>query len=145
VNLVTARQLAEEFSLDLVEISPTAQPPVCKLIDYSHYKYEQDIKARESRRNQAHTTVKEIKLRPKITDHDMNIKLRQAAGFLEQGHRVKVTISFKGREHTRPELGQRLIARTVHALTHVGTPESMPNGDSRSMTMLILPLQRHPS
>ena len=111
VALNDALRLAQEADLDFVEVAPTARPPVCKLMDYGKFKYESALKARESRKNQAQTVIKEIKLRPKIDPHDYGTKKGHVERFLKQGDKVKVTIMFRGREQSRPELGFRLLQR----------------------------------
>ena len=111
VAINDALRLAQEADLDLVEVAPTARPPVCKLMDYGKFKYESALKARESRKNQAQTVIKEIKLRPKIDPHDYGTKKGHVERFLKQGDKVKVTIMFRGREQSRPELGFRLLQR----------------------------------
>ena len=107
VSINDALRLAQEADLDLVEVAPTARPPVCKLMDYGKFKYESALKARESRKNQAQTIIKEIKLRPKIDPHDYGTKKGHVERFLKAGDKVKVTIMFRGREQSRPELGDR--------------------------------------
>ena len=109
--LAKALELAQEYDLDLVEVAATARPPVCKLMDYGKFKYESAMKAREARKNQAHTVIKEMKLRPKIDPHDYDTKKGHVVRFLKQGDKVKITIMFRGREQSRPELGFRLLQR----------------------------------
>ena len=111
VPLERALQLAADVDLDLVEVAPMARPPVCKLMDYGKWKYETAQKAREARRNQVHTVIKEMKLRPKIDPHDYETKKGHVVRFLKQGDKVKVMIMFRGREQSRPELGYRLLQR----------------------------------
>src|SRR4030095_15235003 len=111
VRIEDALRLAQEADLDLVEVAATARPPVCKLMDFGKYKYEAAQKARESRRNQTNTVIKEMKLRPKIDPHDYETKKGHVVRFLKQGDKVKVTIMFRGREQSRPELGFRLLRR----------------------------------
>ena len=111
VSINEALRLAQEADLDLVEVAPTARPPVCKLMDYGKFKYESAVKARESRKNQTQTIVKEIKLRPKIDPHDYGTKRGHVERFLKAGDKVKVTIMFRGREQSRPELGFRLLQK----------------------------------
>ena len=111
VPLAKALELAQEYDLDLVEVAASARPPVCKLMDYGKFKYESAMKAREARKNQAHTVIKEMKLRPKIDPHDYDTKKGHVVRFLKQGDKVKITIMFRGREQSRPELGYRLLQR----------------------------------
>ena len=134
-----ALRLAQEADLDLVEVAPTARPPVCKLMDYGKYKYESALKAREARRNQAQTVIKEIKLRPKIDPHDYGTKRGHVERFLKQGDKVKVTIMFRGREQSRPELGFRLLQRLAEDIAELGYIESAPKQDGRNMIMVVAP------
>ncbi|HEY9240647.1 MAG TPA: translation initiation factor IF-3 [Streptosporangiaceae bacterium] len=139
VALNDALRLAQESDLDLVEVAPTARPPVCKLMDYGKFKYESALKARESRKNQAQTVIKEIKLRPKIDPHDYGTKKGHVERFLKQGDKVKVTIMFRGREQSRPELGFRLLQRLAGDVEELGFVESQPKQDGRNMIMVIGP------
>jgi len=142
VALGDALRLAQESDLDLVEVAPTARPPVCKLMDYGKFKYESALKARESRKNQAQTVIKEIKLRPKIDPHDYGTKRGHVERFLRQGDKVKVTIMFRGREQSRPELGFRLLQRLAADVEELGFVESQPKQDGRNMIMVIGPHRR---
>src|SRR3984893_9455347 len=139
VAINDALRLAQEADLDLVEVAPTARPPVCKLMDYGKFKYESALKARESRKNQAQTVIKEIKLRPKIAPHDYGTRKDQVEGFLKQGDKVKVTIMFRGREQSRPELGFRLLQRLAGDVEELGFVEATPKQDGRNMIMVIGP------
>jgi len=123
----------------LVEVAPTARPPVCKLMDYGKFKYESAVKARESRKNQTQTIVKEIKLRPKIDPHDYGTKKGHVERFLKAGDKVKVTIMFRGREQSRPELGFRLLQRLAGDVEELGFVEAQPKQDGRNMIMVIGP------
>jgi translation initiation factor IF-3 len=125
-----------------VEVAPTARPPVCKLMDYGKFKYESALKARESRKNQAQTVIKEIKLRPKIDPHDYGTKKGHVERFLRQGDKVKVTIMFRGREQSRPELGFRLLQRLAGDVEELGFVEAAPKQDGRNMIMVIGPHRR---
>jgi len=136
--------MAQEADLDLVEVAPTARPPVCKLMDYGKFKYESAVKARESRKNQTQTIVKEIKLRPKIDPHDYGTKKGHVERFLKAGDKVKVTIMFRGREQSRPELGFRLLQKLADDVTELGFVESQPKQDGRNMIMVIGPHKRAP-
>ena len=139
VRIEDALRLAEEAELDLVEVAPQARPPVCKLMDYGKYKYESAQKARESRRNQQQTIIKEQKLRPKIDPHDYETKKGHVSRFLGQGHKVKVTIMFRGREQSRPELGFRLLERLADDVADLGFIESKAKQDGRNMIMVLAP------
>jgi len=142
VALGDALRLAQESDLDLVEVAPTARPPVAKLMDYGKFKYESALKARESRKNQAQTVIKEIKLRPKIDPHDYGTKRGHVERFLRQGDKVKVTIMFRGREQSRPELGFRLLQRLAGDVEELGFVEAQPKQDGRNMIMVIGPHRR---
>ncbi|GHH92352.1 translation initiation factor IF-3 [Streptomyces capillispiralis] len=139
VPLAKALELAQEYDLDLVEVAATARPPVCKLMDYGKFKYESAMKAREARKNQAHTVIKEMKLRPKIDPHDYDTKKGHVVRFLKQGDKVKITIMFRGREQSRPELGYRLLQRLAEDVQDLGFIESNPKQDGRNMIMVLGP------
>ena len=139
VRVEDALRLAAESDLDLVEVAPMAKPPVCKLMDYGKYKYETAQKAREARRNQTHTVIKEMKLRPKIDTHDYETKKGHIERFLGQGDKVKVTIMFRGREQSRPELGFRLLTRLAEDVESLGFVEAAPKQDGRNMIMVLAP------
>jgi translation initiation factor IF-3 len=139
VPLDQAIKLAQDVDMDLVEVAPMARPPVCKLMDYGKFKYESALKAREARRNQQQTVIKEMKLRPKIDSHDYETKKGHVERFLRQGDKVKITIMFRGREQHRPELGFRLLQRLAEDVTELGFVESSPKQDGRNMTMVIGP------
>jgi translation initiation factor IF-3 len=134
-----ALKLAQEADLDLVEVAPTARPPVCKLMDYGKFKYENAQKAREARRNQTNVIIKEMKLRPKIDQHDYETKKGHVVRFLKAGDKVKITIMFRGREQHRPELGFRLLQRLAEDVTELGFVESAPKQDGRNMIMVLGP------
>jgi translation initiation factor IF-3 len=139
VAIGDALRLAQEADLDLVEVAPMARPPVCKLMDYGKFKYETAMKAREARKNQAHTIIKEMKLRPKIDPHDYATKRGHVVRFLKQGDKVKITIMFRGREQSRPELGYRLLQRLAADVEELGFVESAPKQDGRNMIMVLGP------
>ena len=139
VSTEDALRLAQEADLDLVEVAPSAQPPVAKLMDYGKFKYESAMKAREARRNQSHVLIKEQKLRPKIDTHDYETKKRNVERFLAEGDKVKVTIMFRGREQSRPELGFRLLQRLAGDVAELGFVESSPKQDGRNMIMVLGP------
>lgn len=142
VSIDTALKLALDNDLDLVEVAPDAVPPVCKVMDFGKYKYELAQKAREAKRNQVQTVIKEIKLRPKIDDHDYVTKKGHVERFLKNGDKVKVTIMFRGREQSRPEIGLRLLSRLAEDITDVGFVESTPKQDGRNMVMVIAPVRK---
>jgi len=139
VPLAKALELAQEYDLDLVEVAASARPPVCKLMDYGKFKYESAMKAREARKNQAHTVIKEMKLRPKIDPHDYETKKGHVVRFLKAGDKVKVTIMFRGREQSRPELGFRLLRRLSEEISELGFVEASPKQDGRNMIMVLAP------
>jgi len=139
VSIGEALHLAEQADLDLVEVAPTARPPVAKIMDYGKFKYETAQKAREARRNQVQTVIKEMKLRPKIDPHDYETKKGHVVRFLKAGDKVKVTIMFRGREQSRPELGFRLLQRLADDVIDLGTVESAPKQDGRNMIMVLAP------
>ncbi|WP_239459925.1 translation initiation factor IF-3 [Nocardioides daejeonensis] len=134
-----ALRLAQEADLDLVEIAPQGKPPVCKLMDYGKFKYENAQKAREARRNQTNVIIKEMKLRPKIDAHDYETKKGHVVRFLKAGDKVKITIMFRGREQHRPELGFRLLQRLAADVEELGFIESSPKQDGRNMIMVLGP------
>jgi translation initiation factor IF-3 len=139
VAIGDALRLAQDADLDLVEVAPDARPPVCKLMDYGKFKYETAQKAREARRNQAHTVIKEMKLRPKIDPHDYETKKGHVVRFLKAGDKVKITIMFRGREQSRPEQGYRLLQRLAEDVADLGFIEASPRQDGRNMTMVMAP------
>ncbi len=139
VPIGEAIRLAQEADLDLVEVAPTARPPVCKLMDYGKFKYESDQKRREARKNQVQTVIKEMKLRPKIDPHDYETKKGHVVRFLKAGDKVKITIMFRGREQSRPELGYRLLQRLAGDIEELGFVEAAPKQDGRNMTMVVAP------
>src|ERR1700710_888971 len=139
VKIDTALQLARESELDLVEVAPMARPPVAKLMDYGKFKYENAQKARESRRNQTNTVIKEMKLRPKIDSHDYETKKGHVVRFLKAGDKVKITIMFRGREQSRPELGYNLLKKLAAEVDEFGFVESSPKQDGRNMLMVLGP------
>lgn len=142
VPIEDALRLADETDLDLVEMAPDANPPVCKLMDYGKYKYELAMKAREARRNQAKMVLKEIRFRLKIDDHDFETKKGHVVRFLNAGDKVKVMIMFRGREQSRPEMGIKLLSRLAEDVKEFGTVESAPRQDGRNMTMVLAPVKK---
>ncbi|WP_373277873.1 translation initiation factor IF-3 [Arthrobacter woluwensis] len=141
VRIEDALRLAAEADLDLVEVAPQAKPPVCKLMDFGKYKYEAAVKAREARKNQTNTVLKEIRFRLKIDKHDYETKRGHALRFLGAGDKVKAMIQFRGREQQRPEMGIRLLQRFAEDVAEVGVIESTPRIDGRNMVMVIGPLK----
>ncbi|AMM32383.1 Translation initiation factor IF-3 [Sinomonas atrocyanea] len=141
VRIEDALRLATESDLDLVEVAPQAKPPVCKLMDFGKYKYEAAVKAREARKNQTNTVLKEIRFRLKIDKHDYETKKGHALRFLGAGDKVKAMIQFRGREQQRPEMGIRLLQRFAEDVAEVGSIESSPRIDGRNMVMVIGPLK----
>jgi translation initiation factor IF-3 len=142
VPLERARQLAQERELDLVEVAPQASPPVCRLMDYGRYKFEQLKKDKESRREHNVITIKEMKLRPKISEHDFQTKFGSVRNFLREGDKVKLTIMFRGREMVHQEFGRRLLDRIADELREMATIERTPLVEGRNMTMILSPLTR---
>ena len=137
-----ALKLAQEADLDLVEIAPMGKPPVCKLMDYGKFKYENAQKARDARRNQTNVIIKEMKLRPKIDGHDYETKKGHVVRFLKAGDKVKITIMFRGREQHRPELGYRLLQKLAEDVSELGFVESNPKQDGRNMIMVLGPVKK---
>ena len=142
VRMEQALQLAREHDLDVVEVAPQARPPVVKLMDYGKFKYEAAQKARETRRNQTNTVIKEMKLRPKIDQHDYDTKKGHVVRFLKAGDKVKITIMFRGREQSRPELGVNLLQRLAEDVAEFGFVESSPKLDGRNMLMVLGPTRK---
>lgn len=145
VRIEDALRMALEADLDLVEVSPDSKPPVCKLMDFGKFKYEAAVKAREARKNQVNTVIKEMKLRPKIDQHDYETKKGHVERFLGQGDKVKITIMFRGREQSRPELGYKLLQRLAEDIGDSAIIESSPLQDGRNMTMVLAPAKRKSS
>jgi translation initiation factor IF-3 len=139
LRLPDALRIARELDLDLVEVAPQAKPPVCRLLDYGKYRYEMALKAKEAKRKQSQVVVKEMKMRPKIDRHDYATKKGHIERFLGQGHKVKLTIMFRGREMAHPELGQRILERLAEDLAPVAHVEVPSKLDGRNMTMVFAP------
>ena len=135
-------QLAEEVGLDLVEISPNAKPPVCKIMDFGKFKYEQQKRESEARKKQKTIEVKEVKFRPNTDTHDYNVKMRNVVRFLENGDKVKVTLRFRGREMAHQNLGRELLERVAEDVKDIGKVENMPKMEGRQMIMMIGPLPK---
>ncbi|MBN6209062.1 translation initiation factor IF-3 [Ralstonia pickettii] len=142
VKLFDALRLAEEKDVDLVEIAPTAQPPVCRLMDYGKFKYQEQKKAHEAKLKQKVIQVKEVKFRPATDDNDYGVKLRNATRFLEDGDRVKVTLRFRGREMAHQELGMRVLERIKADLEEFGQVEQMPKMEGRQAVMMLAPKKK---
>lgn len=138
-----ALALAEEMGLDLVEVAPQARPPVCRIMDYGKFKYEEQRRQREARKKQHQVQVKEVKMRPGIKEHDFAFKARHARRFLEEGHKVRVTVMFRGRQITHPELGKEVLDRFAEALRDVAKVEQEPQMDARTMVMVLAPVRRN--
>jgi translation initiation factor IF-3 len=134
-----ALERARERDLDLVEVAPQSKPPVCRILDYSKYKYEQEQKAKAARKHQQQVNVREIKLRPKIAQHDYETKRGHVERFLKQQDKVKVTIMFRGREQSHPERGRMLLDRLLQDVSEIATMEQEPLQEGRNMTMLLAP------
>lgn len=134
-----ALALARELDLDLVEVAPLANPPVCRIMDYGKFRYEESQRAREARKKTAHITVKEVKFRPKIGKGDFDTKVRHVQEFLADGHKVKVSLQFRGREMAHPELGSKILDDVIEQISHVGKVETQARLEGRSMTMVLVP------
>nr|WP_301276769.1 translation initiation factor IF-3 [Dechloromonas sp.] len=142
VNIRTALQMAEEAGVDLVEIAPTAKPPVCRIMDYGKFKYQEQKRAHEAKLKQKQVQVKEIKLRPGTDENDYQIKLRNMTRFLEEGDKVKVTLRFRGREMAHQEFGMRQLERIKADVDAIGQVEQMPKMEGRQMIMVIAPAKK---
>ena len=142
LSLADALAAAEERGLDLVEVSPNAEPPVCRIMDYGKYKYQTSKRAAEAKKKTARVELKEVKMRPKTEEHDFQVKIKNARRFIEEGNKVKVTIMFRGREVTHPEFGRRLMERVAEELKDVGQMESHPGMFGRFMTMVMAPIKK---
>ncbi|WP_305123150.1 MULTISPECIES: translation initiation factor IF-3 [Acetobacterales] len=142
IGVMSAREAllrAYEVGMDLLEISPNAVPPVCKILDYGKYKYEQQKKANEARKKQKIVEIKEIKVRPNIDDHDYEVKMRAAKSFIEEGDKVKVTLRFRGREMAHQDLGVKVLERIRTELAELAKVEQMPRLENRQMIMVLAP------
>lgn len=136
-----ALQMAQEKDIDLVEISPNAKPPVCRIMDYGKFRYEQSKRDKETRKKQKIISVKEVKIRPNIEDHDLNVKTKNAIKFLTEGDKVKVTLMFRGREMAHAELGKQLMSRVAEMTQEVANVERHPKVEGRNMIMILTPKQ----
>lgn len=137
--LAEALRRAREQDMDLVEVAANARPPVCRIMDYGKYKYQQAVKAKEARKRQSHIVIKEMKMRPKIDKHDYSTKSRHVERFLRDGSKVKATIMFRGREMAHQELGRRLLDQLAADMEDIAYVESAPNAEGRNMTMVLAP------
>ncbi|WP_291380202.1 translation initiation factor IF-3 [Demequina sp.] len=142
VRIEDAMRLAQESDLDLVEVAPNSRPPVVKLMDYGKFKYEAAVKAREARRNQANTEIKEMRFRLKIDEHDYETKKGHVVRFLKGGDKVKVTIMFRGREQSRPEMGRRLLLKLADEVAEFAVVENLPSQEGRNMSLVLGPLKK---
>jgi translation initiation factor IF-3 len=140
--LPEALAIARDEELDLVEVAPNANPPVCRIMDFNKWKYEQQQRRKESRRKATSVVVKEMKFRPKIDEHDYVTKMKHVERFLAEGSKVKLTIMFRGREVFHPELGLRILERVADQVSDIATVESAPRQDGRNMTMVLNPIKR---
>ncbi len=136
--------MAESQQLDLVEVSPTAVPPVCRIMDFGKFKYQQSKKLQEAKKKQVHVVVKEVKLRPKTDDHDLEFKIKHVRRFLEEGNKAKITVMFRGREITHMELGQKALERFITELEDVAVIEVRAKMEGRSMFMIVAPKVKPP-
>lgn len=141
LQLRDALRMAQEKNLDLVEIAPTAKPPVCRIMDYGKFKYEQAKRDKEAKKKQKVISVKEVKLRPGIEDHDFDVKLKNAQRFLEDGDKVKVTIMFRGRELSHAELGRQVLVKLAAECSSLATVEREPKLEGKNMIMILAPRQ----
>jgi translation initiation factor IF-3 len=140
--LPEALSIARERGLDLVEVAANTDPPVCKIMDFGKYKYEQDQRRKESRRKASNVVIKEMKFRPKIDSHDYDTKMKHVERFLEEGSKVKLTIMFRGREMAHPELGRRILEKVAERVAEIAIVESAPKQDGRNMTMVLNPVRK---
>ena len=143
--LPEALTIAREEELDLVEVAPNANPPVCRIMDYGRYKYEQEQRRKESRKKATNVVIKEMKFRPKIDEHDYTTKMKHVERFLAEGSKVKLTIMFRGREMAHPELGLQILERVAEQVSEIAIVESAPRQDGRNMTMVLHPRSRSPA
>jgi translation initiation factor IF-3 len=139
VQLRDALQMAAEQHLDLVEVAPTAKPPVCRIMDFGKFKYEQQKREKEAKKKQKVVTVKEVKLRPNIEDHDFDVKFKNAQRFLEDGDKVKVTIMFRGRELSHPELGKKVLDKMASQIKDIANIERAARLEGKNMIMILAP------
>jgi len=138
-------ELAEQEGLDLVEVAPTQSPPVCRLLDYGRFKFVQSKKAREAKKSRSRTTLREVRMRPRIGDHDIEAKTRRVRNLLGEGAKVKVSVFFRGREITHPELAVRLLRRVAEAVAAEAKLERPPQMEARSLSIILAPAAENPS
>jgi len=136
-----ALRVASSFDLDLVEVSPKSEPPVCRIMDYGKFKYQQQKKAHDAKKKQAIIHLKEVKMRPKTEEHDFQFKLRHIERFLKEGNKIKITVVFRGRELSHPDLGRNMISRVVEGTKEIGKVEQEPKFEGRNYVMVLAPLQ----
>jgi translation initiation factor IF-3 len=142
IGIITTREalaMAQAKGLDLVEVAATSRPPVCRIMDYGKFKYEQNLRARKARKNQHQMQLKEVKMRPKIEDHDYNFKLKHARTFLDERDKVKFTVTFRGREMAHQELGYKIIEAIMNDLADVALVETPPRTEGRTLSMVMAP------
>lgn len=139
IPISQALELAEQQQLDLVEVSPSAVPPVCRIMDYGKFKYQQSKKLQEAKKKQVHVLLKEVKLRPKTDAHDLEFKINNVKRFLEEGNKAKITLMFRGREITHMDVGRAVMERVVAELQDVGVIENQPRVEGRNMYMIVGP------
>lgn len=139
MQTLRARQLAEEEGLDLVEISPTAKPPVCKIMDYGKYKYEQEKKRREAKKHQSVVQLKEVKLRPATDKHDLEVKLKHIRRFLEEGNKAKITVKFRGREMAHKDLGMAMLKKVIEEVGLLGKVDQTPSFEGKMLSAVLAP------
>lgn len=139
VTIQEAQAKADADSLDLVEISPNAKPPVCKIIDYGKFRYQQTKKERENKKAQHQVKIKEVKVKPNTDDHDLQVKLKRAREFIEKGNKVRITCMFRGREMAHPEVGRKVVRRMLDDLADIATAEAFPKQMGRSLSVTLSP------
>jgi len=145
LSVVEALRAAANFDLDLVEVSPKSEPPVCRIMDYGKFKYQQSKKAHDAKKKQAVVHIKEVKMRPKTEEHDFQFKLRHIERFLKEGNKTKITIVFRGRELAHPDLGRNMLGRITEESKEWGKVEQAPRFEGRNFTMVLTPLQSQKS
>jgi translation initiation factor IF-3 len=140
MDIRDAMRMAQEENLDLVEVAATEVPPVCRVMDFGKFQYDENKKRRESKKKQVKVEVKECKFRPKIGDHDFKVRIRRAVKFLSQGNKVKLTVMFRGREHAHPEIAERLLLRAFDQIKDLGKLEAQPKKEGRDMYAIVAPV-----
>jgi len=139
VEIRAALEMADKYELDIVEVAPQVKPPVCRIMDFSKYKYDQERREREAKKHAKHTQLKEVRIRPKIAEHDYEIKLKRAMAFLKEGNKVKVSLMFRGRENAHREIGRRVVDRFSTDLREIGAVEHGPILEGRMINMIVAP------